>query len=129
MPNENGSAYGLTAIFPVKNGTFECTHDVSHPYDIAYIENLRHYLANMPQAGGGPFSRAPITHFSRFVVLDKIGQTLVIAVCGILDPATFEDIERRTGANLSLYVSTNGQVKSAIQKNFPESVDGGNGEP
>jgi len=69
MPDRNGSAYGLTAIFPIKNGRFTS----SDGYETSYLENLQSYLAGMPQAGGGPFARAPITHFSRFVVIDRLG--------------------------------------------------------
>lgn len=73
MPNKNGNAYGLTTLFPIKTGTFKSTLGDLSGDNIGYIESLRHYLANMRQAGGGPFARAPITHFSRFVVIDRLG--------------------------------------------------------
>jgi hypothetical protein len=63
----------------------------------------------------------------RFVALDKIGKTLVIAVAGVLDAATFEDLERKTGSDLTVYVSTNGQVVSALKKHYPDSFERGNG--
>ena len=64
MPNRNGNAYGLTALFPVKDGAIE---------DITYQERLRAYLADLPRDSKSPFARKPITHFSRFVVIDKFG--------------------------------------------------------
>lgn len=73
MPNMNGNAYGLTTLFPIKSGTFRSTFDDHIDHEVGYIESLQRYLANMSQAGGGPFSRAPITHFSRFVVVDHLG--------------------------------------------------------
>lgn len=73
MPNKNGNAYGLTTLFPIKTGTFKSTYDDHSGHEVGYIESLKHYLANMRQAGGGPFARAPITHFSRFVVVDHLG--------------------------------------------------------
>ena len=64
MPNTNGDAYGLTALFPVK----DCVTD-----NITEEERLRAYLANLPRDSNSPFARAPITHFTRFVVIDKLG--------------------------------------------------------
>ena len=64
MPNRNGNAYGLTALFPVKDGVVG---------NITYQEQLRAYLADLPRDGKSPFARIPITHFSRFVVIDKLG--------------------------------------------------------
>ena len=64
MPNRNGNAYGLTALFPVRDGVID---------NVTYQERLRAYLADLPRDGKSPFARKAITHFSRFVVIDKFG--------------------------------------------------------
>lgn len=64
MPNKNGDAYGLTALFPVKGGVTR---------NITEEEQLRAYLAKLPRDSSSPFARAPLTHFARFVVIDRLG--------------------------------------------------------
>ena len=51
---------------------------------------------------------------NQFIVLDKIGKVLIVAVSGGIDAAVFGDVEKRTGSEVSLYVSTAGQVMGAL---------------
>ena len=64
MPNKNGKAYGLTVLFPIRHGM---SGNMNHK------EALRSYLAEMSRDEHSPFARSPITHFSRMVVVDKLG--------------------------------------------------------
>lgn len=54
-----------------------------------------------------------------FIVLDKIGKTLIVAVAGVLNGDVFEKIEQASGSNLYVYVSTPSQILAALQKNIP----------
>lgn len=53
------------------------------------------------------------------IVLDKIGKTLVVAVAGIVNPEVLEKLEKSTGSQVFVYVSTLGLVKKALQKYAP----------
>lgn len=59
-----------------------------------------------------------------FIVLDKIGGTLIIAISRMLPIEIFEEIERKTGARLFVYVSTAAEVTEALQKYVPEAAVG-----
>ena len=56
---------------------------------------------------------------NQFIVLDKIGKALVIAVSGVLPGEVFEKLEKVSGSQLFLYVSTMGQIREALKKNRP----------
>ena len=59
---------------------------------------------------------------NQFIILDKIGQVMTVAVSGLMSPAIFEDIEKTTGSQLFLYVSTGTQVRQALEKHAPRDV-------
>ena len=56
---------------------------------------------------------------NQLIVLDKIGKSLLIAIAGILNGEIYEKIEKSTGSQLCLYVSTAAQVAAALQKHVP----------
>ncbi|HXX94433.1 MAG TPA: hypothetical protein VEN81_12425 [Planctomycetota bacterium] len=56
---------------------------------------------------------------NHFIVLDKIGRALVIAVSGVLPGEVFEKLERSSGSQLFLYVATLGQIREALKKHRP----------
>jgi hypothetical protein len=53
---------------------------------------------------------------NQLVVLDQIGTILVVAVSGLLNEKVFEELERRTGCQIQLYVTTAAEVQRALQK-------------
>lgn len=53
---------------------------------------------------------------NQFILLDKIGTALIVAVAGAINIDVFESLERRTGSQLFLYVSTASQVLAALRK-------------
>ncbi len=59
---------------------------------------------------------------NNLVVLDKIGRTLIVAVAGLVNGEVLEKLEKVTGSQLFIYVSTMSLVKKALQKYAP--VDG-----
>jgi hypothetical protein len=54
------------------------------------------------------------------VPLDKIGKTLLLAVAGVPNPEVYDKIERATGAQLFLYVTTQQQAREVLEKNAPQ---------
>ena len=50
----------------------------------------------------------------QFVPLDRIGGALIIAVSGLMNEAVFTEIERSTGCELHVYVSTWDQVQKVL---------------
>jgi hypothetical protein len=56
---------------------------------------------------------------NQFIVLDKIGRALVLAVSSILPSEVFEKLEKVSGSQLFLYVSTIAQIREALKKHRP----------
>ena len=55
----------------------------------------------------------------QFIILDKIGKTVLVAISNVLSPEVFEKIEKVTGSQLFVYVATSTQVRHALEKNVP----------
>lgn len=56
---------------------------------------------------------------NQFVVLDKIGKTLLVAISNVLSSEVFDKLERVSGSQIFVYVSTSAQVQQALEKNVP----------
>jgi hypothetical protein len=56
---------------------------------------------------------------NQFVVLDKIGKTILVAISNVLSPEIFEKLEKASGSQIFVYVATSGQVQQALEKNVP----------
>lgn len=56
---------------------------------------------------------------NHLVVLDKIGKTLLVAVAGVVNAEVLEKLEKTTGSQVFVYVSTMSLVKKALQKYAP----------
>jgi hypothetical protein len=56
---------------------------------------------------------------NQFVVLDKIGKTLLVAISNVLASEVFDKIEKVSGSQIFVYVSTSSQVRQALEKNVP----------
>src|SRR5205809_981839 len=56
---------------------------------------------------------------NQFVVIDKIGKTLLVAISNVLLPEIFDKIEKASGSQIFVYISTASQVKQALEKNVP----------
>lgn len=59
---------------------------------------------------------------NQLVVLDKIGKTLLVAIANVISPEIFDKIERVSGSQIFVYVSTWSQVQQALEKNVPMSA-------
>jgi hypothetical protein len=56
---------------------------------------------------------------NQFVVLDKIGKTILVAISNVLSPEVFDKLERVSGSQIFVYVATAAQVQQALEKNVP----------
>ena len=56
---------------------------------------------------------------NQLVVLDKIGKTLLVAIANVPSTEIFDKLERVSGSQIFVYVSTWGQIQMALDKNVP----------
>ncbi|HZE97498.1 MAG TPA: hypothetical protein VE981_10765 [Planctomycetota bacterium] len=56
---------------------------------------------------------------NQFVVLDKIGKTLLVAISNVISSEIFDKLERVSGSQIFVYVSTWSQIQTALEKNVP----------
>ena len=56
---------------------------------------------------------------NQIIVLDKIGKILLVAISTVISPEILEKLERVSGSQIFVYVSTWSQVQSALEKNVP----------
>lgn len=55
------------------------------------------------------------------IPIDKIGKSLTLAMANPLNAQAVEDVELITGCSVQAFVSTSSEVKSAIQKYYPDA--------
>src|SRR5262249_16772652 len=54
---------------------------------------------------------------NQLVVVDKIGKTLLVAIANVISPEILDKLERTSGSQIFVYVSTWSQVQAALEKN------------
>ncbi|MBI2901170.1 MAG: hypothetical protein HYY17_13380 [Planctomycetes bacterium] len=59
---------------------------------------------------------------NQFVILDKLGKALLVAVSGLLNGEIFEHLERLSGCRLFIYVSTATSVMETLKKVAPKAA-------
>ena len=82
---------------------------------LPYID-ASHYRINKDGVQAVP---AELMWQNQFVVLDKIGKTLLVAIANVISPEIFDKLERVSGSQIFVYVSTWSQVQMALDKNVP----------
>jgi len=62
------------------------------------------------------FGLFPVEYYNKnqLVPLDKIGNILTLAVAGTLSARVFEEVEKQTGCEVFLFVSTVSQVRKVV---------------
>jgi hypothetical protein len=56
---------------------------------------------------------------NQLIVLDKIGRTLLVAIANVPSSEIFDKLEKVSGSQIFVYVSTWGQIQTALDKNVP----------
>ena len=59
----------------------------------------------------------------RCIPLDRFAKVLTMAIAGPVDPAVLEGMEKRSGCEIHLYVSTAAEIEQALEKAFPAGVE------
>ena len=60
-----------------------------------------------------------VMHDRQFIVLDKIGKTIIIAISGVIDNELMQSLEKDSKCSIFLYVSTSSQIQMALKKYYP----------
>ena len=66
---------------------------------------------------------------NQIIVLDKIGRTMLVAISTVISPEILEKLERVSGSQIFVYVSTWSQIQMALEKNVPLTGKGGEAKP
>ena len=54
-----------------------------------------------------------------FIVLDKIGSSMLLAVSGVISGEVLEKVEKASRSQICLYIATSSQVAAALEKHVP----------
>lgn len=71
MSNQNGNAYGLTTLCPIRNGSLSVAME-GCPAEASFAAVTRYQLQNLGEAEQSPMARVPNTYLCRFYVLDDV---------------------------------------------------------
>lgn len=92
----------------------DIAYALARQYGLPYIDASRYaiqgdFMSLIPTA---------LMEQQRMVVLDRIGDFLIIAIAGVIDTDVLDQIEKKTKCQIFLYVSTYTQVREAIKKHY-----------
>jgi len=90
---------------------------IAKQFGLPYIDATKYNISRDALA----LVTAEIMAENQFVVLDKLGKTLLLAVSGVLNGEVFERLETTSGCRLFIYVSTATSVKEALKKIAPKA--------
>jgi hypothetical protein len=88
---------------------------IAKQFGLPYIDASR-YVINKDV-----FNIVPVDYMYKhqFIILDKFPKALIVAVGGMLDLDVLQELERRSGTEVFVYVSTAKQVVDALKKYCP----------
>jgi len=66
---------------------------------------------------------------NQIIVLDKIGKTMLVAISTVISPEILEKLERVSGSQIFVYVSTWSQIQTALEKNVPQTAKAAPAKP
>jgi hypothetical protein len=114
MQQKNGKPLGeiLVEINLVKEE--DIAYALSRQYGLPYIDASKYVI----QGECKNVIPAKQQLDGRFVVLDKIGPFLIIAIAGVIDTDLLQQLEQKANCVVFIYVSTHGQVLSALKKYY-----------
>ena len=61
---------------------------------------------------------------NRFILLDRIGNVLLVAVCGSLPASLLEKIEEKTASRVFFFISTRERVMNALNRHISQRGKG-----
>jgi type IV pilus assembly protein PilB len=121
LKRQRGSGEGFIEILGVLGFLTEqdVARAVAKQFGLPYMDPT---MYRIPKSA---FEGVPVEMMrqNQFVVLDRIGKTLLVSVAGVLNAEVLEKLEKLSGAQAFIYVSTVSQVMTALDRNAP-----GNGQ-
>ena len=97
---------------------YDIARSITRQFNLPFI-NAENYTIPLEVLSLVPTSMMLEHHF---VLMDRIGKTLIIAVAGLLKIETLEEIERIANAKLFIYVTTSSSILAAIRKYQPDAI-------
>ncbi len=88
---------------------------ISKQFGLPYIDASKYHIK--PDFNGVMTPEA--MHEKQVVILDKIGKAILLAISGAIDNEMVEQIEKNSGCQAFLYVSTATQIQAALKKSYP----------
>ncbi|MBI5368509.1 MAG: hypothetical protein HZA54_15850 [Planctomycetes bacterium] len=111
---ESGEMLGESLVKLGYTSEMEIARVLATQYALPYINAANYYV---PKEVVDLIPLETLTE-NQIVPLDKIGNSLILAVSGNLNEKVFEEIERMTACQIFLYVSAASQVMQAIRTHF-----------
>lgn len=93
----------------------DIVYAISKQFGLPYLDASRYHVR--PESNGVVTSE--MMHEKQFIVLDKIGKAIIVAISGVIDNAIMEQIEKNSSCQIFLYVSTATQIQTALKKYYP----------
>jgi hypothetical protein len=88
---------------------------ISRQFGLPYIDASKYHIKPDFQGILAP----EVMHDKQFVLLDRIGKSILIAISGVIDNDLIADIEKKSGCQAFLYVSTATQIQTVLKKTYP----------
>jgi len=82
---------------------------MSTQFNLPYIDATRYTITKEA------FNLLPIDFMKQFIIIDKIGSVLLIAISSPLNEKIFDEVEKTTSCQIFAFVSTSSQIKQAMQ--------------
>ncbi|MBI3271139.1 MAG: hypothetical protein HYZ53_19195 [Planctomycetes bacterium] len=115
---ESGELLGVVLVKLGYTSEMEIARVLATQYALPYI-NAANYFITKDLVDLIP---AEMLIENQIVPLDKIGNSLILAVSGHLNEKIFEEIERMTSCQLFLYVSPASQVVQALRTHYADGT-------
>lgn len=114
MQQKNGKPLGeiLVEINLVKEE--DIAYALSRQYGLPYIDASKYIVQGECKNVASPKQQVD----GRYVILDKIGQFIIIAIAGVIDTDLLQQLEQKSNCIVFIYVSTQSQVFAALKKYY-----------
>jgi type IV pilus assembly protein PilB len=106
---KNGGLLGENLIKLGYVTEFDIAAAMSTQFNLPYIDATRYTITKEA------FNLLPIDFMKQFIIIDKIGSVLLIAISSPLNEKIFDEIEKMTSCQIFAFVSTSSQIKQAMQ--------------
>ncbi|MEW6026090.1 MAG: hypothetical protein AB1599_02175 [Planctomycetota bacterium] len=82
---------------------------MSTQFNLPYIDASKYNISKES------FGLLPADFMKQFVILDKIGNIIIVAISSPLSEKIFDEIEKKTSCQIFAFVSTSSQINQVMQ--------------